>query len=103
MRRLTNRLLVFFALALLALGAAAQLALIHVPASPLVFVAAAAICALLLGLRNLPLGSRRPIVFFVTLVLLAALTGGLAYFQFVIKPTLVKGFITAAFAPKPTA
>jgi membrane fusion protein, multidrug efflux system len=103
MGRLTNRLLVFLALALLALGAAAQLALIHVPASPLVFVAAAAICALLLGLRNLPVGSRRPIVFFVALVLLAALTGGLAYFQFVIKPVVVKGFITAAFAPKPTA
>src|SRR5208337_1251444 len=26
-----------------------------------------------------------------------------AYFQFVIRPTMVKGFIAAAFAPKPTA
>ncbi len=42
-------------------------------------------------------------MFLVVLALLAALTGGLAYFQFVIKPKLVKGFITAAFAPKPTA
>jgi membrane fusion protein, multidrug efflux system len=103
MRRLTNRLLVFLALALLALGAGTQLAPIHAPAPPLVFVAAAAICALLLVLRNLPLGARRPAVFLVVLALLAALTGGLAYFQFVIKPTLVRGFITAAFAPKPTA
>ena len=41
-------------------------------------------------------------MFVVALALLAALTGGLAYFQFVIKPVMVKGFITAAFAPKPT-
>jgi membrane fusion protein, multidrug efflux system len=103
MRRLTNRLLVFLALALLALGVGAQLALIHLPVPPLVLVAAAAICALLLALRNLPTRARRPVVFLVALVLLAALTGGLAYFQFVIKPNLVRGFITAAFAPKPTA
>ncbi len=103
MRRLTNRLLALLALALLALGAAAQLTFIHVPVPPLVFGAAAAILALLLALGNLPLGARRPIVFLVTLALLAALTGGLAYFQFVIKPVMVKGFITAAFAPKPTA
>ena len=103
MRRLTNRLLVFLALALLALGVGAQLALIHVPVPPLVLVAAAAICALLLALRNLPTRARRPVVFLVALVLLAALTGALAYFQFVIKPNLVRGFITAAFAPKPTA
>ena len=103
MRRLTNRLLVFLALALLALGVGAQLALIHIPVPPLVLVAAAAICALLLALRNLPTRARRPVVFLVALVLLAALTGGLAYFQFVIKPNLVRGFITAAFAPKPTA
>ena len=103
MRRLTNRLLVLLALALLALGAGAQLALIHVPVPPLVFVAAAVICALLLALRNLPLRARRPVVFLVALILLGALTGGLAYFQFAIKPNLVRGFISAAFAPKPTA
>jgi hypothetical protein len=103
MRRLTNRLLILLALALLALGAGAQLALIHVPVPPLVFVAAAVICALLLALRNLPLRARRPVVFLVALILLGALTAGLAYFQFAIKPNLVRGFISAAFAPKPTA
>jgi membrane fusion protein (multidrug efflux system) len=103
MRRLTNRLLIVLALALLAVGAAAQFHLIHVPAPSLVFVAAGAILGLLLILARLPLAARRPIVFLVTLALLAALTGGLAYFQFVIKPVMVKGFISAAFAPKPTA
>jgi membrane fusion protein, multidrug efflux system len=103
MRRPTNRLLVLLALALLALAAGVQFALIHAPVPPLVFGAAAAIVALVLVLRNLPLGARRPVVFLVALALLAALTGGLAYFQFVIKPNLVRGFITAAFAPKPTA
>ena len=38
----------------------------------------------------------------IVLALLVALTGGLAYFQFVIKPNLVKSFMAAAFAPKPT-
>jgi membrane fusion protein, multidrug efflux system len=103
MRRLTNRILIFLALALIALGAAAQLALIHVPVPPLAFVAAGAILGLLLIVARLPLAARRPIVFLVVLVLLAALTAGLAYFQFAIKPNLVKGFISAAFAPKPTA
>jgi membrane fusion protein (multidrug efflux system) len=103
MRRLTNWLLVFLALALLALGVGARLGLIPVPVPPLFFGAGAALCALLLGLRNLPTRARRPVVFLVALVLLAALTGGLAYFQFFIKPNLVRGFITAAFAPKPTA
>ena len=31
------------------------------------------------------------------------MTGGLAYFQFAIKPTMIKTFMAAAFAPKPTA
>ena len=103
MRRLTNRILAFLALALIALGVAAQFGLTHVPVPPLAFLAVGAICALSLGLRNLPTRARRPIVFLVVLVLLAALTAGLAYFQFAIKPNLVKGFISAAFAPKPTA
>ena len=76
MRRLTNRLLIVLALALLALGAAAQLALIHTPVPPLAFGAAGIILALLLVLARLPLVARRPIVFVVTLALLAALTGG---------------------------
>ena len=103
MRRLTNRLLIVLALALLALGAAAQFGLIHLPVPPLVFIVGGAILGLLLVIAKLPLVARRPVVFLVVLALLAALTGGLAYFQFVIKPKLVKGFITAAFAPKPTA
>ncbi len=51
----------------------------------------------------LPTRARRPLVFLIALALLVALTGGLAYFQFVIKPNMVKGFMAAAFAPKPTA
>ena len=98
-----NRLLALLALALLALGAAAQLKLVHAPVPPLAFVAAAAISALFLLLRTLPLGARRPIVFVVVFALLAAVTGGLAYFQFVIKPVMVKKFMAAAFAAKPTA
>ncbi|HEY1864838.1 MAG TPA: efflux RND transporter periplasmic adaptor subunit, partial [Roseiarcus sp.] len=103
MRRAANRLLVLLVLALLALGAAARFALIHTPVPPLAFGAAGAILALVLVLARLPLAARRPIVFVVVLALLAALTGGLAYFQFLIKPNIVKGFISAAFAPKPTA
>ncbi|HEX9168087.1 MAG TPA: efflux RND transporter periplasmic adaptor subunit [Roseiarcus sp.] len=102
MRRFTNWLLFLLVVALLALGAAAQLALIHAPIPPLAFGAAAAVFALLLIIRRLPLRAKRPVVFVVALAFLAALTGGLAYFQFVIKPVMVKGFITAAFAPKPT-
>jgi membrane fusion protein (multidrug efflux system) len=102
MRRFTNWLLLLLAVAALALGVAAQLALIHAPLPPLAFVAVAAVFAAFLVIRVLPLSTRRPVVFLVALVLLAALTGGLAYFQFVIKPVMVKGFITAAFAPKPT-
>jgi membrane fusion protein (multidrug efflux system) len=102
MRRFTNWLLFLLVVALLALGAAVQLALIHAPIPPLAFGAAAAVFALLLIIRRLPLRAKRPVVFVVALALLAALTGGLAYFQFVIKPVMVKGFITAAFAPKPT-
>jgi membrane fusion protein (multidrug efflux system) len=102
MRRYINWLLLLLAVALAALGAAAQLGLVHAPFPALAFGAAAAIFAALLIIRGLPLKVRRPVVFVVALALLAALTGGLAYFQFVIKPVMVKGFITAAFAPKPT-
>ncbi len=103
MRRVTNWLLFVLALAALALGAAAQLALLKAPVPPLAFGVAAAALAALLVIRALPLRIRRPVVFLVALGLLVALTGGLAYFQFVIKPKMVKGFISAAFAPKPTA
>ena len=103
MRRLTNRLLILLALVLLALGAAAQFALVHIPVPPLVFIVGGAMLGLLLAIGRLPLVARRPIVFLLTLAFLAALTAGLAYFQFAIKPVMVKGFISAAFAPKPTA
>src|SRR5271166_4266450 len=103
MRRFTNWLLFLLAVAMAALGAAAQLGLVHPPVPPLAFGAAAAVFAALLVIRSLPLRVRRPVIFLVALVLLVALTGGLAYFQFVIKPVMVKGFISAAFAPKPTA
>ncbi len=102
MRRLTNWLLFLLAVALVALGVAEQFGLFHAPVPPLAFGVAAAVFAGLLVIRSLPLKIRRPVVFVVALALLAALTAGLAYFQFVIKPVMVKGFITAAFAPKPT-
>ena len=103
MRRLTNRLLILLALALLAVAAAAQFGLIHVSLPPLVFVAGAAVLALFFAIGALPLGARRGLVFVVTLAVLAALTGGLAYFQFAIKPVMVKKFMAAAFAVRPTA
>jgi membrane fusion protein, multidrug efflux system len=103
MRRLTYRLLILLALALLALGALAQLGLIHTPVPPLVFIVGGAILGVLLLIARLPVAARRPIVFLITLAFLATLTAGLAYFQFAIKPVMVKGFISAAFAPKPTA
>ena len=103
MRRVTNWLLLFLAVAALALGLAAKGGLVHLPVSPLAFGVAAAVFAALLAIRALPLGVRRPVVFVATLAALAALIGGLAYFQFVVKPTMIKGFMAAAFAPKPTA
>jgi membrane fusion protein, multidrug efflux system len=101
MRRRTYWLLFLLALALAALGAA-QLGLISSRIPALAFGVAAAVLAALTGIGALPLTIRRGAVFLIALALLVALTGGLAYFQFVIKPTMVKGFISAAFAPKPT-
>ena len=103
MRRLTYRLLILLAVALLALGALEQLGLIHTPIPPLAFIVGGAVLGLLLLIARLPLVARRPVIFALTLAFLAALTAGLAYFQFAIKPVMVKGFINAAFAPKPTA
>ena len=59
--------------------------------------------ALILVLGILPLWIRRPVVFVLVFALLAGFGGGLYYFQFYIKPNMVKGFIAAAFAPKPTS
>jgi membrane fusion protein, multidrug efflux system len=103
MRRVTNWLLFLLAFAALALGVAAKAGYAHAPVSPAALGAAAVLFAALLAIRSLPLNVRRPVVFVVTLAALAALTGGLAYFQFAIKPTMVKGIMAAAFAPKPTA
>jgi membrane fusion protein, multidrug efflux system len=103
MRRVVDWVLLVVALAALAVGAAATTGHLAVAAPPLAFGVVAAICVALVAIRALPLGIRRPVVFLVTLALIATITAGLAYFQFVIKPTMVRGFISAAFAPKPTA
>ena len=102
MRRAIDWILLVLALASVAAGAAAQMGMIHLPVKPIIFGEAAAVFALLLLIRTLPLRAKRVAIFLVVLALLAGLTAGLAYFQFVIKPQMVKGFISAAFAPKPT-
>ena len=98
-----NWVLFCLALAAAAFGAAEQIALVKTPAPPLVFVVAAGLIALVLALRLAPLKTRRALVFLITFVALAGLTGGLAYFQFVFKPAMMKGILAQAFAPKPTA
>jgi membrane fusion protein, multidrug efflux system len=103
MRRFTNGLLILLTVVALAVAGATKAGLAHPPAPPVAFAVAAAVLAALLVIRALPLSVRRPVVFVVTLVALAGLTAGLAYFQFVVKPTMVKGFMAAALAPKPTA
>ena len=66
-------------------------------------LAIAIVCALLLVLRALPLSARRPVVFLARCWSSSSrVVGGLSYFQFVLKPTIVKNAISAAFAPKPT-
>ena len=102
MRRVTDWILLVLALAAVAVGVAAKLGYLHAPVPPIAFAIVAAVLALFLVIRALPLRAKRVTVFLVVLAALAALTAGLAYFQFVIKPGLVKGFISAAFAPKPT-
>ena len=103
MKRTTTWALTALAIAALAVAAAADLAHFHAPALPGAFLAIAIVCALLLILRALPLNARRPVVFLLALVLIVAVVGGLSYFQLVLKPTIVKNAISAAFAPKPTA
>ncbi|MFZ1963502.1 MAG: efflux RND transporter periplasmic adaptor subunit [Roseiarcus sp.] len=100
---MTNGILLLLALAAAALGAAAQLAWVRTPLPPLILGAIAAVCAGARVIRALPLKARRATVFLVALAALAALTGGLAYFQFVFKPNMVRTAIGAAFAPKPTS
>jgi RND family efflux transporter MFP subunit len=98
-----NWVLLVLAVAAAAIGAASSLGTIHLPIPAPAAFAVAGLCALLLALRLLPRMIRRPAVFLVTLLALGGLAGGLYYFQFVIKPNMVKGFLAAAFAPKPTA
>jgi membrane fusion protein (multidrug efflux system) len=97
--------LVLLALALLAgaLGAGPLLGIFPPVVPPPAALALAGLCALILILRLLPLKVRRPVVFVLVFAILAGFGGGLYYFQYVIKPNMVKGFIAAAFAPKPSA
>ena len=84
-------------------GAAIGLGGFAPPAAAGGLFALAGVVALVLVLGLLPLWIRRPVVFVLVFLLLAGLGGGLYYFQFNIKPNMVKGFIAAAFAPKPTS
>jgi RND family efflux transporter MFP subunit len=99
-----NRILVALIVLAAAVGAGAASGLLKLPPQlqPGLFFAVAAVLAVLLVLRLLPLGARRVLVFTLTFVVLAGLGGGLYYFQYMIKPQMVKGFIAAAFAPKPS-
>jgi RND family efflux transporter MFP subunit len=103
MKRATTWALTIVAVAALAAAAAAGNAHFHAPALPGALLAIAIVCALALILRALPLGPRRLAILLLALVVIVAVVGGLSYFQFVLKPTIVKNAISAAFAPKPTA
>jgi RND family efflux transporter MFP subunit len=103
MKRATTWVLTAVAIAALAVAAATDFAHLRAPVLPGAFLAIAIVCALLLILRALPLHARRPVIFVLALVVIVVLVGGLSVFQFVLKPTIVKNAIGAAFAPKPTA
>ncbi len=103
MRLVTTPVLTAVAVVGLAFAAAADFAHFHAPVLPGALLTIAIVCALLLILRALPLNARRPVVFLLASVVIVALVGGLSYFQFVLKPTIVRNAISAAFAPKPTA
>jgi membrane fusion protein (multidrug efflux system) len=97
--------LVLLALALVAAagGAGSALGVFTPIIPPAASFALAGVFFLFLILRLLPLKIRRPAVFALVFLVLAGFGGGLYYFQFFIKPNMVKGFIAAAFAPKPSA
>jgi RND family efflux transporter MFP subunit len=103
MKRATTWVLTLIAIAALAGAGAAYVPPFYAPVPPVALLAIAIVCVLLLILRTLPLNVRRPVVFLLMLVAIVAVVGGLTYFQFVLKPTIVKNAISAAFAPKPTA
>jgi len=98
-----NWVLLALAIVAGAIGALGSVGVVALPFPAIAGYVAAGAFALLLVLRLLPLALRRPVVFLLALALLGGLAGGLYYFQFVIKPNMVKGFLAAAFAPKPTA
>ena len=102
MKRLSDWLLIALGLAAAAFAAAERLAAIPTPVPPIVLAIVAALLIGFVVLRALPLKARRVAVFFITLVALAALVGGLAYLQLVVRPAMMKNFIVASFAPKPT-
>ncbi|HXW20286.1 MAG TPA: efflux RND transporter periplasmic adaptor subunit [Roseiarcus sp.] len=95
-------LLALIALAVAA-GAAELTGRLAAPVPPPAFFAIAVLLAIILLASLAPRRIRRVIVFTLVLVLLVGVSGGLYYFQFVIKPEMVKGFIAASFSPKPTA
>jgi membrane fusion protein (multidrug efflux system) len=97
-----NRILLALVILAAAVGAAASAGFFKLPFPAAVLFVLAGVVAIFLVLRLLPLRARRSLVFLIVFVLLAGFGGGLYYFQFVIKPTMVKGFIAAAFAPKPS-
>jgi len=103
MKQVTTRVLATLLVVAAVLFAAIQLGLVRAAVPPPLLAVIAIVCALLLVIRALPLGARRPVVFVVTLVVLVALIGGLSYFQFAIKPVFIKTAIAAAFAPKPSS
>ena len=92
MRHVTNWLLFLLALAAVAAGVAEQAGRLHrrFPRSPSGDGSRLRRAPLH---PQLPLKVRRAVVFFVTLAGLGGLTAGLAYFQFFVKPTMVKGFM----------
>jgi membrane fusion protein, multidrug efflux system len=102
-RRRMNRILLALVVLAAAAGGAELAGLFKSPAPPPLFIAIAVVLAIFLILRLLPLRARRVVVFCLTFLALAGLSGGLYYFQFVIKPEMVKGFIAKAFTPKPSA
>jgi membrane fusion protein, multidrug efflux system len=85
-----------------AVGGAAVLGVFKLPLPPVALFALAGVLSLILILSVIPLRVRRPLVFLLVLLVLAGLGGGLYYFQFFIKPNMVRGIIAAAFAPKPS-
>src|SRR5690349_6758768 len=98
-----NWILVALIALAVAAGAGETAGFFNIPAPPPVFFGIAGVLGLFLVLRLLPLRARRVVVFALTFIVLAGLSGGLYYFQFFVKPQMVKGFIAAAFTPKPTA